>query len=156
MRTLAPELEHKCKTDLKRHEGIVLKTYIDSEGHLTFGIGHLITPDDFEWGFPAGIIVPMERVERVFDIDFKNAIDTAVSIIPDLMDHPENVQRVLINMAFNLGYRKLNKFKKMIKAINNRDYLTAAKEMIDSKWYGQVKTRGVELVALMRGDTDAS
>ena len=35
-------------------------------------------------------------------------------------------------------------------ALEQNDYSTAADEMVDSKWYKQVKTRGPRTVALMR------
>jgi hypothetical protein len=37
-------------------------------------------------------------------------------------------------------------------ALENNDYATAADEMVDSKWYKQVKTRGPRTVALMRSE----
>jgi lysozyme len=52
-------------------------------------------------------------------------------------------------MAFNLGLTKLNKFERMNAALSQNDYKTAADEMVDSKWYKDVKTRGPRTVELM-------
>ena len=57
---------------------------------------------------------------------------------------------VILNMAFNLGLTRLQKFKKMIAALRIRDYETAAIEMKDSKWYNQVGSRAKRLTGQMR------
>ena len=56
----------------------------------------------------------------------------------------------LVDMSFNLGLTKLNKFEKMKAGLMNNDYNVAADEMIDSKWYKQVKDRGPRMVNVMR------
>lgn len=139
----------RCMDDLIRHEGYVERIYLDPEGLKTFGVGHLVKKNDPEYDWPVDTPVTQYRVLRAFEDDFNDAIMTALSIIPRLGDHPAEVQCIFINMAFNLGYNRLSKFRKTIAAIKDRDYLTASKEMEDSKWYKQVKTRGVELVKRM-------
>jgi len=56
----------------------------------------------------------------------------------------------IVDMAFNLGLTKLNKFVDMKAALMNNDYNTAADEMVDSNWYKQVKSRGPRMVKIMR------
>ena len=63
-------------------------------------------------------------------------------------------QRVLVDMMFNLGKPRLEKFKKMIANVNKGDFAKAADEMKDSKWYTQVKKRGRVLEQMMRTDSD--
>ena len=58
-------------------------------------------------------------------------------------------QLVLVDMAFNMGVPRLRKFKKMWAAIHDNDYMTAAKEMLDSKWATQVKSRSHKLANMM-------
>jgi lysozyme len=53
-------------------------------------------------------------------------------------------------MAFNLGMPRLNKFKKMWSAIEDKDYDHAAVEMLDSRWAEQVKGRATRLSDIMR------
>ena len=136
--------------DIERHEGCVDKIYLDSEGYATFGIGHLVITKDPEYGLPVGTAVSQRRIRDAFSEDLSNAIKECEMIFPDLEDYPAPVQRVLINMTFNLGRPRLSKFKNMIKAIESHDWNAAADEMVDSRWYRQVKSRGVELVELMR------
>ena len=68
----------------------------------------------------------------------------------NLDSQPMDVQRVCVNMAFNLGRNRLSKFKNMIRYVNEGNYLMAANEMIDSKWYRQVGRRSKELVDIMK------
>lgn len=135
--------------DLIRHEGNVEYIYLDTEGYKTFGVGHLVRKNDIEYSWPVGSPVTKERIEQCFRDDLENAIADCESLFKDLYEHPENVQRVLVNMIFNLGYNKLYKFKKMRKAIKDKDYAKASEEMEDSKWYGQVGRRSQELCRLM-------
>ena len=148
---LPPNLIEQIKEDLVRHEGYVTEIYLDSENLPTFGIGHLVTENDMEHTWPVGTPVTDERILQVFHDDCKVAIDDAEQLVDDLYCHPDSVIRVLVNMVFNLGRPRLSKFKNMLTAVNDKDYSKAADEMIDSKWYRQVKTRGVELVEIMRG-----
>jgi lysozyme len=57
----------------------------------------------------------------------------------------DNRQRVMANMCFNLGHPRLSNFKKFIGAMQISDWETAAVEMMDSKWAGQVGNRAVRL-----------
>jgi lysozyme len=138
------------KEDLIRHEGYIREIYLCSEGYPTFGVGHLVVETDPEYTWPVGTPVTDERILTVFHEDFLDALEDAESLVDRLYLHPDNVIRVLVNMAFNLGRARLRKFKKMLAAIERHDYGTAADEMVDSKWYRQVKRRGVELENVMR------
>jgi len=51
----------------------------------------------------------------------------------------------MVNMCFNLGYPRLSKFKKFLAAMEDNDFETAAKEMMDSKWATQVGDRAERL-----------
>ena len=144
-------LIEQIKEDLVKHEGYVTEIYLCSEGYPTFGIGHMVTEDDMEHTWPVGTPVTDERILQVFHDDCNAACTDASALFLNFSSHPENVQRVLVNMAFNLGRSRLGKFKNMITAVNEGNYSKAADEMVDSKWYRQVKTRGVELVEIMRG-----
>ena len=138
------------KEDLIRHEGYVREIYLDSEGFPTFGIGHLVVETDPEYTWPIGSPVEDERILNAFDADFKEAYEDACVLFDNFTTHPDKVQRVCINMAFNLGRPRLSGFKKMIAAVNAKEYGKAADEMVDSRWYHQVGRRSKELVEMMR------
>ncbi len=63
-------------------------------------------------------------------------------------------QKVMIDMAYNLGMTGLLKFRKMIAAIELGDYGAAADQMLDSRWARQVKTRAERLAEMMRTGED--
>ena len=148
--SLKTELFDQIKEDLVRHEGYVTEIYLCSENIPTFGIGHMVTEQDMEFTWPVGTPVADERILQVFHDDCMIAVKDAESVVDDLHSHPDDVIRVLVNMAFNIGRPRLSRFKKMLTAVNDKDYKVASQEMIDSRWYNQVGRRSVELTEVMR------
>ena len=70
---------------------------------------------------------------------------------PDVFSYLSQIRKnVLIDMAYNLGIAGIEKFKKMWKALKNRDYQKASEEMLNSKWAVQVPRRAKQLAKLMR------
>lgn len=63
---------------------------------------------------------------------------------------PEQVKIALINMCFNLGIQRLLKFKKTIKALEEKNYPLAAKHALNSKWAKQVGQRAIDVTELIR------
>ena len=51
---------------------------------------------------------------------------------------------------FNMGRTRLGKFKNMNAAVEEGDYSRAANEMVNSRWYNQVRNRASRLVERMR------
>lgn len=145
------ELKDIIKEDLIDHEGYVTEVYLDSEGLPTFGIGHLVTETDIEHTWPVGSPVTDERILQCFKDDCDDAWTDACALVLNFDSLPDNVKRVLVNMAFNLGRSRLGKFKNMLTAINEGNFQRAADEMIDSKWYHQTGRRSKQLVEIMRG-----
>ncbi|XP_060603996.1 probable T4-type lysozyme 1 [Ruditapes philippinarum] len=137
------------KAQLKIDEGYKTVIYRDSKGYLTFGIGHLITHNDPEYGKPAGTHVSTSRIDSVFQSDVTAAINTFHSIFPHCSSLPREVKEIIVNMAFNLG-GGLRNFHNFISAVNSHNWSKAADEMVNSAWYRQVGNRSVRLVARMR------
>ena len=52
---------------LKIDEGVKYEIYKDHLGYPTFGVGHLITEDDPEYGEPVGTPITEERVRACFE-----------------------------------------------------------------------------------------
>ena len=144
------ELIEIVKEDLVRHEGYVAEIYLCSEGYPTFGIGHMVNESDMEFTWPVGTPVTDERILDVFHQDCDIAYSDACTLVLNFAGQAVDAQRVLVNMAFNLGRNRLSKFKNMLRYVNEGNYLMAANEMIDSKWYSQVGRRSKELVDIMK------
>ena len=134
--------------EIANDEGVVYELYRCSLGHLTGGIGHLITEWDEEYyGMPVGTKVPHEQVDAWFAVDINRTLQDCKEIFPDFNDLPEEAQLVIANMCFQLGRPRLSNFRKFIAAINDRDWIKAADEMEDSRWYKQTTARAERLIA---------
>jgi len=116
----------------------------------TFGIGHLVIDSDPEHGQPVGTPVSEDRCNEAFDNDVQTVINDCNILYPDFDELPEEVQRIIANMMFNMGRPRLSKFKGMKRGVDARDWNAAADEMVDSNWYRQVTKRADRLVARMR------
>jgi len=136
---------NKLREQLKIDEGVKYEIYHDHLGYKTYGIGHLVVPQDIEYGSPVGTPVSEERVNEVFNKDVETYISEAKKVFPDLETKPEEVQQVIVNMCFNMGRPRLEGFKKFIKAINEELWTTASVEMLDSIWAKQVGDRAIRL-----------
>ncbi len=131
------------RDELIRDEGLRLKPYVDSAGKVTIGFGRNL--DD------KGITADEASVLLMNDIaETCLALDRALPWFSRLDDVR---QRVLANMAFNVGVRGLLKFSYMLAAVENGDWTTAARGMRDSKWAKQVGSRAVRLSVMMETGT---
>lgn len=123
---------------IAKHEGKVLTMYTDTVGVPTIGYGHNLQE-------------PISEAAALQILSDDVAI--AVNELDDRMDWwrdlPHPAQLVLASMVFNLGWPRFSRFKKMIAALEDRDYDRAALEMQDSLWFQQIKSRGEELKQLM-------
>ena len=158
---------NQLRKELERDEGCKYEIYLDHLGYPTFGIGHLITDDDPEskvWpsAHGAGAVVGAmdktsvgtevseERVKEAFNSDIETVLSGCCRLYEYFDDLPEEVQLIIANMMFNLGYTRLSKFKGMKRGVDARDWNAAADEMVDSLWYRQVTNRANRLVERMR------
>jgi len=60
---------------------------------------------------------------------------------PWLVEAPMEVRLIVTDMAYNLGVQGVNGFKNMFKALKHQEYLLAADELKDSKYYEQTGHR---------------
>jgi GH24 family phage-related lysozyme (muramidase) len=140
----------KLREEIKYDEGSVNEIYLDHLGLPTFGIGHLVTEWDEEYGWEVGTPVSEDRCNECFDTDIQIVLSDCDRLYPDFNELPEEVQRIIANMMFNMGRPRLSKFKGMKRGVDARDWNAAADEMVDSKWYRQVTKRADRLVERMR------
>ena len=140
----------KLREEIAYDEGSVNEIYLDHLGLPTFGIGHLVIDSDPEHGQPVGTPVSEDRCNEAFDNDVQTVINDCNILYPDFDELPEEVQRIIANMMFNMGRPRLSKFKGMKRGVDARDWNAAADEMVDSNWYRQVSKRADRLVKRMR------
>ena len=140
----------RLREELKIDEGCKYEVYLDHLGLPTFGIGHLITEKDPEHQMGMGTPVDEIRVNEAFEQDVHVTIGECQILFDDWDELPETVRLITANMMFNMGRPRLSKFKKMIQAIKDKDWLEAGEQMQDSRWYKQVTNRADRLISRMR------
>ena len=138
----------KLQDEIAEDEGVKYETYRCSLGHLTGGIGHLITEWDEEvYAGPIGTKIPHQQVDDWFSRDIEITIKDCKILFGDFNNLPEEAQLVIANMCFQLGRPRLSKFKNFIAAVKDDDWQRAADEMQDSRWYKQTTARADRLIA---------
>ena len=140
----------RLREELKIDEGCKYEVYLDHLGLPTFGIGHLIVQGDEEYEKPVGTVVDEIRVNEVFEQDIHVTLGECSKLFDDWDKLPEEVRLILANMMFNMGRPRLSKFKKMIQAVKDGDWLEAGNQMQDSRWYKQVTNRADRLISRIR------
>ena len=140
----------QLRKELERDEGVKYEVYLDHLGYPTFGIGHLITDDDPECGASVGTEVDSDRVQEAFEADVESVLSDCERLYVQFEHLPEEVQLIIANMMFNMGYTRLSKFKGMKRGVDAKNWNQAADEMVDSRWYNQVTNRADRLVERMR------
>lgn len=125
--------------ELIKDEGLSLIPYLDSNGNWTIGVGHKLKSE-------CGPIT-LEYAGKLLAEDIKIAREAAMRIVPSFNELCEERQFVLISMAFQLGPTGLKGFKKMLLAIENKAYVVASQEMLDSKWHRQDAPKRAERLA---------
>lgn len=135
------EWEARELEEIKLDEGLVLSPYKDTVGIWTGGYGHAhIDPET---------PITLELAGQWLDEDFEEATKAAEKVCAAFsgLDGPR--KGVIVNMAFNLGRKRLSQFHQFLAAVDIGDYATAAAEMLDSKWAKQVGKRAQRLAFRM-------
>jgi len=136
-----------CAQRTKDFEGLVLRAYQDSLGNWTIGIGHKITKND-TFLFNESKTINLIEADKIFAEDWAKAVKGAKSLSYWLEMH-HLVKCVIIDMHFQMGHRGYKSFKKMETALKQRNYIEAAKELMDSRYAKQTPERAKENYELM-------
>lgn len=146
----------KLVAELRRDEGEMLKSYKDSLGYWTIGVGYLLDPA--KGGNPApfgkdlrnGGTITSDQSAFLLnkEIDEKQAeLDRRLPWWRKLDDVR---QRVILNMAFNLGVDGLLGFKNTLAMVQTGNYAGASAGMLKSLWAKQVGGRADRLSNMMK------
>ena len=107
-----PEFDlNRFLRELKEDEGVVYRIYPDpihGAACPTLGVGHLIKRGDKHYGLPLGTAVSHSDVETYLTGDVRAALANARRLYTDFDDLPTEVQLIIANMIFNLGYTGLD------------------------------------------------
>lgn len=133
--------------ELRRDEGVEYSPYKDSVGIWTVGVGHnmaaKLLPKD--WIFP----LTDAQVDQLLAEDLDDVFSGLDKNIPWWRNLSYERQRVLANMAFNLGIAGLMGFKNTLAHTRAERYQSAAEGMLASKWARQVGNRAKRLAEMM-------
>ena len=124
---------------IRLHEGERLKPYRCTAGKLTIGVGRNLDDRGITREESAMLL---DNDIRLLEIELFRALPWA-SALDDVR------QRVLLDMAFNLGLPGLLQFKRTLEAIRIGQYQQAATMMLDSLWARQVGQRAERLSRMM-------
>jgi len=122
---------------IKKHEGFEGMPYNDSLGFPTIGYGTKLP-------------ITEEEAEMLLEYRLKRMIRELIKKEPFFEKLPEDAQKVIADMTYQMGVGGVLKFKKMWAALKERDYKKAADEMLDSRWAKQTPNRAKELAEIMR------
>lgn len=127
------------RSQLERHEGLRLKPYRDTVGKLTIGYGRNLED----------VGISRDEADFMLDNDI-DQVERQLETVDEYLALSPTRQTVIANMAFNMGFAGVMGFKNMWSAIVRRNWESAAREMLNSKWARQVGSRAVELSEIMR------
>ncbi len=136
-------------------EGLKLSPYRCSRGYLTIGVGRNLDTN------------PLTEVEKrvVGDVSSGITKNAALFLLRNDIERvekqcSENIscwgmldnerQFALFNMAFQMGYKGVLKFKNMLYALERKDYVTASKECLDSEYAKQTPARAQRVAHLIK------
>ncbi len=131
---MTPEEFSILREAIQTDEGLRLWPYTDSVGKITIGYGTNLSDG-------------ISSVEAAWLLDHRltNCIVELTQTHPIVLTLAPARQIVLANMAYNLGVPKLSEFHNMWAAIGAGDFVTATKEMLNSKVAGQAPSRYARL-----------
>jgi len=124
---------------LKFEEGYREKPYHCSEGYPTIGIGTKIGPKNADLDLYQ-FTVSESVAKSMLD-------DELMSIRKELVKHrwytqlDLSRQDIIKSMCYQMGIAGVFKFKKMIKALEVKDWEEAANQALDSRWAKQTPKR---------------
>lgn len=148
--TIEEPISQTLVEQLKIDEGCRLIAYLDTEGVWTIGYGH--TGPEVK----RGLVWTQEQAEAALIKDIREHNAKLAAALPWLRKLDPVRQRVLQNMAFNLGIgsaetgKGLLGFKNTLAMIQAGRYAEAAENMLKSKWAGQVGQRAQRLSRRMK------
>jgi len=149
-------------------EGTRLKCYRDSLGIATVGVGFNLTAAgarqtianlgvDYDGLLTGAVGLAPEQVKDLLVGSVDIAASGARLLVPNCGEITEDRQIVLVDLAFNLGQRKLSTFVRTLQCIREQAWESAAAELEASEWFEQVgpgvRQRGGANVAVLRGST---
>lgn len=148
--------------ELTFDEGDTSRPYLCPKGKWTIGKGHNLsdrglTPAQREYlNYPlsnqaknfSNLRISKEQSLRLFKDDIDVCLIDLRKIFKDFDSYSDELQHILINLEYQLGYDRFCGFYDMIRAIKRKDFIDAAAELRDSKLYRKDTPEDAERLAV--------
>lgn len=125
---------------LMKHEGLRLKVYKDTVGKETIGYGRNLVDRG----------ITEAEAEHLLANDIIYHYKQLTERLPWTKDLDDVRQLALLSMTFNMGIEGVLKFKRMLDALERKDFTQAAISALDSKWRTQVGKRATEIANMLQ------
>lgn len=135
-------LKDKIKEQLIRDEGVRLKPYVDTTGHLTIGVGRNLHNKG----------ISQKECDYLLENDLYETRVSVLKALPWSKNLSEARQGVLLNMAFNMGIDGLLSFVNTLGYMRNGQWDKAAEGIRNSKYATQVGARAERLAKQLETD----
>ena len=127
---------------IKSHEGLRLRSYRCTEGHLSIGYGWNLDA----WPLPPEIAsffrlhgrITEGMADYLLDISLGIAMQDARKLFPGFDDFTDRRRAALVDFTYQLGYSRASKFTRMRRAIEAGDWDEAAEQLRDSLYWRQL------------------
>ena len=133
----------QTKAEIKKEEGFRMETYKCTEGHLTGGYGHKMLDGETPPTDMAGWT-------KLFERDFARAMSGAEELLMICPNVDDTARHIVVEMCYQMGSYGVSKFHGVLSALQESDYVTASKEMLDSRWAKQTPKRAMRMAERMR------
>jgi lysozyme len=132
----------QTKAEIKKEEGFRMETYHCTEGHLTGGFGHKMLEGE-------EVPTDMAGWNKLFERDFARAVSGAEELLMISPNVHDTARHIVVEMCYQMGSYGVSKFQGMLSALQDSDYVTASKEMLDSRWAVQTPNRAKRMAERM-------
>jgi lysozyme len=148
-----PAIKERVVAKLKDREGVVNKSYLDSLGKPTGGVGHLLTTEE-QALYPEGTEIPQEVIDGWLVQDSTKAMEAAEKQAQELGVESEEMVLALSSVNFQLGPNWKKEHKNTWKLMKQGKYEEAAEEAANSDWHGQTPTRVEDFQEALRNEAE--
>ncbi len=140
---------------LINHEGLKLMPYRCTMGKLTIGVGRNLednppTPEekralgDYMHG------ITENAAKMLLRNDITRCYESLKRTVRDFENLSPDRQYALLDMCFQLGIKGLRRFRKMLQAIDRKDFAAAAAECLKSDYANQTPKRAKKIARTLQ------
>lgn len=137
------ELRQRICRHLTAREGCRETVYRDHLGHLTVGVGHLVTNSD---NLALGIEISISRIEKFLKEDVEVSLRAARRQAEEIGIETDDFVLALTSVNFQLGTKWPRKFYETYPLLVEGDWETAIRKITISKWMYQTPTRAEDFI----------